>query len=51
MRERFSGRLWHALEHFLGPEVVSLIAHALAGPGIRLYWGFLTDTLLRQVWP
>ena len=51
MPERFSGRLWHALKRYLGPEVVSLIAQALAGPGIRLHWDFLTDTPLRQVWP
>ena len=51
MPERFSGRLWHALKRLLGPEVVSLIAQALAGPGIRLHWDFLTDTPLRQVWP
>ena len=30
---------------------MSLIAQALAGPGIRLHWNFLTDTPLRQVWP
>ena len=51
MPERFSGRLWHALKRYLGPEVVSLIAQALAGPGIRLHWDFLTDTPLRQLWP
>ena len=50
MPGRFSGRLWHALKRYLGPEVVSLIAQALAGPGIRLHWDFLTDTPLRQVW-
>ena len=50
MPERFSGRLWHALKRYLGPEVASLIAQALAGPGIRLHWDFLTDTPLRQVW-
>ena len=49
MPERFSGRLCHALKRFLGPEVVSLIAQALAGPGIRLHWD--TDTPLRQLWP
>ena len=43
MPERFSGRLWHALKRLLGPEVVSLIAQALAGPGIRLHWDILTD--------
>ena len=31
--------------------MVSLIAQALAGPGIRLHWDFLTDTPLRQLWP
>ena len=51
MPERFSGRLWHALKRYLGPEVVSLIAQALAGQGIRLHWNFLTDTPLRQLWP
>ena len=51
MPERFSGRLWHALKRYLGPEVVPLIAQALAGPGIRLHWDFLTDTPLRQLWP
>jgi len=51
MPERFSGRLWHALKRYLGPEVVSLIAQALAGPDIRLHWNFLTDTPLRQLWP
>ena len=51
MPARFSGRLWHALKRYLGPEVVSLIAQALAGPGIRLHWDFLTDTPLRQLWP
>ena len=51
MPERFSGRVWHALKRYLGPVVVSLIAEALAGPGIRLQWDFLTGTLLRQVWP
>ena len=49
MPERFSGRLWHALKRYLGLEVVSLIAQALAGPGIRLHWD--TDTPLRQLWP
>ena len=51
MSERFSGRLWHALKRYLWREGVSLIAQALAGPGIRLQWDFLTGTLLRQVWP
>ena len=51
MPERFLSRVWHALKRYLGSEVVSLIAQALAGPGIRLHWDFLTDTPLRQVWP
>ena len=51
MPERFSGRLWHALKRYLGPEVVSLIAQALAGQGIRLHWDFLTDTPLHTVLP
>ena len=51
MPERFSGRLWHALKRYLGPEVVSLIAQALAGQGIRLHWDFLTDEPLHSVLP
>ena len=51
MPERFLSRVWHALKRYLGSEVVSLIAQALAGPGIRLHWGFLTYIPLRQVWP
>ena len=51
MPERFSGRLWHALKRYLGPEVVSLIAQALAGQGIRLHWDFLTETPLHSVLP
>ena len=49
MPERFSGRLWHALKRYLGPEVVSLIAQALAGQGIRLHWDFLTETPLNEL--
>ena len=51
MPERFSGRLWHALKRYLGPEVVTLIAQALAGQGIRLHWDFLTETPLHSVLP
>ena len=51
MPVRFLSRVWHALKRYLGSEVVSLIAEALAGPGIRLHWGFLTYIPLRQVWP
>ena len=51
MPERFSGRVWHALKRYLGPVVVSLIAEALAGPGIRLHWDLLIEIPLRQVWP
>ena len=51
MPERFSGRLWHALKRYLGPEVVSLIAQALAGPGIRLQWDFFNEIPLRLLWP
>ena len=51
MPERFLGRVWHALKRYLGSEVVSLIAQALAGPGIRLHWDLLTEIPLRQVWP
>ena len=51
MPERFSGRLWHALKRYLGPEVVSLIAQALAGQGIRLHWDYLTETPLHTVLP
>ena len=51
MPGRCSGRLWHALKSYLGPEVVSLIAQALAGQGIRLHWDFLTETPLHTVLP
>ena len=51
MPERFLGRVWHALKRYLGSEVVSLIAQALAGPGIRLHWDLLIEIPLRQVWP